>query len=495
MDAPSQMTSIYRGSNFSGFSIKQEPGYFSFTLEGTQAVLPGGVAGLSFDVQPAIWIHSSTSNLLSIFYVEVAIYNNPNCGQLLGRTILPLLNGSGFAQFTDLAIDLPATNYSLRFCSNSCLTGPKLVPDVLSTPFPVRFGRLTIANLGVDLPGAAQTGSAFAEQPLLIVQQIIDGFFVRASGFDFGVSATLNDPTAKLLGTTRLWPLAGQVQFTDLRIDMGYNRSHGLRLVFFTCEGLAEELCAPTLDEALLAVSAPFEVAVAPIATALRILQQPSTTPAGLSIGTACLAYIGADCAVLETVAAPAAAAIDAYGNRINDTELLVCATAYPAHSLTAAPLPMSGTSAVRPISGVARFLNFSVDIVGQGVRLLFILVRSTGGTGGGGGGDGPLCGPAGSEWIAAATSEPFDVVPGSVASLVVATQPAPVSMAGVALGNVSVVFVDARGNTVALPWAGVVVRARLGQAVDGAPLDPPVPLYDSDACGGSGSRAGCAAW
>ena len=159
IQTPGNKTMFSNNQTFS-LSLVYEPGYFSRTPEGTFIVRSGGVAGLIFDVQPAIRILSGFVDSLSTSFVEVTIHNNPTCAKLLGTTVLPLLDGTGFVHFTDLAIDLPATDYSLRFCLNRCLHGPKLVSDVLSGAFPIRYGQLTISHLGADLPGAARTGVA-----------------------------------------------------------------------------------------------------------------------------------------------------------------------------------------------------------------------------------------------------------------------------------------------------------------------------------------------
>jgi hypothetical protein len=299
---------------------------------GTQLVVltepGGGTGGLAWAQQPVVEIHDAGGQI-------DAAYDGPVTAQITAATGTsgaalmgtPTVNAvGGVATFTDLAINLAGTGYTLTFMS-----GP-LMPAV-SAPFDITVGPAAGLHIGTH-PGGASMGVVFAVQPVL---HVVDaGGNVITTDNTTVVKASITTSTgasgAMLAGTTLVTAAGGTVTFTDLQIDLqgvGYTLD-------FSANGFT------------VVVSEPFGVAGPP--AQLGIAVQPN----GALPNT-------------PFVVQPEIEIQDSLGTVVvTDNTTQVTAT------LVAGTGLLSGTLTVTASNGVATFTNLQLDMVGTGFEIEF---------------------------------------------------------------------------------------------------------------------------
>lgn len=292
----------------------------------------GSTGGVSLAAQPVVVVQDAGGNLVSSSGATVSASITPATGTggatLLGTTSQAA--AAGVATFTNLAIDLAGTGYSLTFASAG-------LTSAISGTFNITVG--AAASLSVSTqPAGASGGTQFATQPVV---QVVDagGNLVTGAGNSITVSIKAGTGTtgAALSGTLTLAASGGVATWLDLAIDLA---------------GTAYELefndgSLPT------ATSAAFDVTIgSPVA--LRV----ATDPAG---------------AVQATVFAtqPQIEIVDAGGNRItsdNTTQISVTIVA----STGTAGAVLSGTTPVTMTAGLATFTDLEIDLPGADYELEF---------------------------------------------------------------------------------------------------------------------------
>ncbi len=309
---------------------------YTFTVQGTAVPLQlvvttqpaGATGGLAFTQQPVVEIHDASNAPVASFFGPVQASITASTGtsgsSLLGTATV--FASAGVATFTDLAIDLAGSGYTLTFSSG-------VLTPVQSDPFDVNAGAAVALRIATQ-PGGAAAAFPFVSQPVI---EIVDaGGNVLTGDNTTSVNAAISTATgasgAVLGGTTAVQAVAGVVTFTDLEIDLAGN---GYTLDFSTG-------ALPT------AVSDTFNVAGA--ADALHIAQQPGRAVAN----TAFL-----DQPVVEIH--------DAGGNVVtSDNSTVVSAT------LTAGTGVLGGTLTATVVNGVATFTDLEVDSAGTGFEITF---------------------------------------------------------------------------------------------------------------------------
>ena len=375
-------------TTFGDFAVGNQVGASKLAFT-TQPV--GGTAGSSLGTQPVVTVQDFTGNtvLTSTASITLAIGTNPGAGTMSGTATATAVNG--VATFTGLSIDKSGTGYTLT--ANS--TG---LTAATSNPFNITAG--AASKLGFTAqPGGATAGAAFADQPVVAVQDAL-GNTVTTSTANVTLAISTNPPgTGVLSGTTSVNAVNGLATFTDLRIDQagqGY-------ILSASSTGLTTSN------------SAPFNVSsLTP--TQLGFVTQPAGALAGVAFTTQ-----------------PSVAVQDVLGNTITTASAnvtLAIASNPPGNGV------LSGTATVTTVNGVATFGGLSIDKPGTG----YILSANT--TGG----------------LTSANSTAF-TVSGPATKLAFTTQPSVSNDAGAAFGTQPVVTVqDAAGNAVTSSVAPVTI-------------------------------------
>lgn len=289
----------------------------------------GGTGGVAWTQQPVVEVLDSSSNLMTGFNGQVMAEITASTGtagaSLLGTTTV---NASGgVATFTDLAIDLAGTGYTLSFS----VVAP--LPPVDSAPFDITVGAAAGLRVATQ-PGGASAAAAFVTQP--VVEVVDAGGNVVTSDSSTNVDAAISTGTgtsgALLGGTTTVQASAGIVTFTNLQIDLagsGYTLD-------FSATGFTT------------VVSDPFGVAGA--ADALAVAVQPG----GAVENTA-------------FVQQPAVEIRDAAGIVVAaDNSTVVTA------ALIVGTGTLSGTLTAQAVNGVATFTDLEIDLAGSGFEIEF---------------------------------------------------------------------------------------------------------------------------
>jgi hypothetical protein len=240
-------------------------------------------------------------------------------------------------------------------------------------------------------PSAAAAGAVI--DPVVTVAVEDDyGNLVTSHSTPVRMAIRTNPTGGMLAGGTTVTPVAGIATFAGLSID---TPGSGYTLV----------ASSGTLS---VATSDPFDIS-AGAAMRLAFTQQPSTAGAGTVISPA--VTVGVQ---------------DASGNTVTSYSAPVAV----ALGTNPAGGTLSGVVAVAPIDGVATFTDLSLDLAGSG----YTLVASSGA-------------------LAAATSDPFDVVdvtPGTATQLAFTQQPSAATAGAVISPAVAVAARDANGDLVA---------------------------------------------
>lgn len=206
------------------------------------AVQPAGAEpGLPFTTQPVVEALDAGNVLDSTFAglvtAEITMSTGTSGAVLLGTVSVNAV--AGVATFTDLAIDLAGTGYTLTFTSGMLTPADSAPFDVVAAPGPAT--QLIVTTQ----PGNAAPGVAFGIQPVVEARDAGDALDTTFGG-PVTAEITMNTGTAGavLSGTVMVNAVGGVATFTDLSIDLS---GTGYTLTF-------------TSGTLTPAVSAPFDV-------------------------------------------------------------------------------------------------------------------------------------------------------------------------------------------------------------------------------------------
>src|SRR6266481_3290967 len=351
---------------------------------------PAAQSGVAFAQQPVVQLRDGAGNPVSQAGVTVTATIATGTGTL-GGTATAVTNASGVASFTSLAISGPTGSYTLSFGA----TG--LTPAVSGT-ITMGSGAATQLTLTTQPSAAAQSGVAFAQQPVL---QLRDGAGNAVGQAGVTVTATIATGTGTLGGTvTAVTNASGVASFADLSIS----GTAGNYTLSFSATGLTA------------AVSGPITLS-AGAATQLTLTTQPS---AAAQSGVAFAQQ-------------PVLQLRDGAGNPVSQAGVSVTAT------IATGTGTLGGTATVATTaSGVASFADLSISATAGSYTLSF-----------------------GAPGLTPAVSGPITIGAGTATQLAITTQPPTTAQSGVAFAQQPVVQLrDGAGNLV--NQAGVTVTAAI---------------------------------
>ncbi|HJR36595.1 MAG TPA: Ig-like domain-containing protein, partial [Gemmatimonadales bacterium] len=321
--------------------------------------------------------------------VTISLAGNPAGATLGGTTTINAT--SGVATFNNLTLDRPGTGYTFL------VTSPGL-SAATSTPFNVAVGAPAKLAFSTPLPGSAQSGAAFAPQPVL---QLTDanGNLVAQSGV--AVTAALASGSGTLSGTTTATTNStGAAAFSDLALS----GPAGSYTVSFSAPNLSSITGLVTLG--------------AGVAQSLAIAVQPtSSAQSGVALTTQ-----------------PAIQLKDAAGNNVGQAGVVITA------SIASGTGTLGGaTTATTNNAGLAQFASLAINGASGNYTLGFSA-------------------PGG---ITGVTSSTIVLGAGAPTQLSIVTQPSAAAQSGVALATQpSLRLLDGGGNPVAV--AGIQVTASI---------------------------------
>ncbi|MCL4729092.1 MAG: hypothetical protein KJ044_01475 [Planctomycetes bacterium] len=185
---------------------------------------PGGAqAGTAFATQPVVQLRNSSGVLLSsdnTTQVTAAITSGTGTtGAVLSGTTTVQASG-GIVTFTNLAINLAGTGYTLTFTATGFTSAVSATFNVTTTQVATH---LAIATQ----PGGAQAGTVFTTQPVIEIRDASGALVAGASNF---VGVSLNGGAGGTLsGTLIVQAVNGVATFTNLSIN---NAGVGYSLTF-----------------------------------------------------------------------------------------------------------------------------------------------------------------------------------------------------------------------------------------------------------------------
>ncbi len=388
-------------ATFSNLSIDKVGSAYTFTVSTPQLpgitsapfdVIAGPAAKLGFTQQPS----TTTAGLTIAPAIEVTVRDAVgNVATAFNGTITVSITSSTGAfgatlsgTRTELAVAGVVTLTDLSI--NKSATGYSLTADAtnlvsgVSAPFDILTGPVSQLSFSVQ-PVTATAGAALTPALQVSARDAV-GNTVASFSDSVTIALGANPAGGVLAGTFKAAAAAGVATFGNLSLIKAGN---GYRLQAMT--------------GAWIATSSAFSV-VAGSATQLAFAAQPTTSGAGSAIAPPVQVQ-----------------ALDAYGN---------VATSYSGMvdvGLGANPGAgaLSGTTSSAAIGGIATFANLSVDKLGAGYTL----------TGSGGG-------------LTAATSAPFDIVPGAATQLSFTVAPSTTVAGATITPGIQVTALDALGNT-----------------------------------------------
>src|SRR5207248_1114800 len=208
-------------------------------------------SGVAFAQQPVVQLRDGDGNAVNQAGVTVTAAIATG-GGTLGGTVTAATNGSGVASFTDLAISGATGDRTLSFSATG-LTG------VNSTAITITAGAATQLTVTTEPSATAQSGVAFAQQPVVQLRDG-DGNAVNQAGVT--ITAAIATGGGTLSGTlTAATNGSGVASFTNLAIT----GTTGDRTLSFSATALTP------------AVSGTIALG-AGAATQLTVTTQPSTT-------------------------------------------------------------------------------------------------------------------------------------------------------------------------------------------------------------------------
>ncbi len=283
----------------------------------------------------------------------------------------------------------PGLNIDRAGSGYTLMASASVLTAATSSPFDVVPGAANHLVFGQQ-PGSTTAGVAIAPGVTVRIVDAVGNTVTSFSGdVALGISVGSGTGGATLSGSTTITATNGIASFTTLSIDKS---------------GTAYSLLA--LSSGLTgATSGPFDIAAGP-AGQLVVSVQPGSVTAGAPITP------GVEVRALDLLGNLAT------GFSGNVTVAISSGTGTPGATL-------GGTITVPAASGVATFSGLTIDKAGTGYTLA-----------------------ATASGVSAATTSAFDIMVGAATKLVFSTQPGN-TVAGVALGPVSVTAQDAAGNTV----------------------------------------------
>ncbi|HEV8122979.1 MAG TPA: Ig-like domain repeat protein [Gemmatimonadales bacterium] len=350
------------------------PDHLTITTQPPATVASGSVFGTA----PVIQVRDAGGNPVNQANINVTVSLASGSGTLNGTKTQPT-NSSGQATFSGLSISGLVGPYTLDFNSGS-LTG------ATSATINLTAGAATKLILTVQPSSSAQNGVAFAQQPVLQIQDAA-GNPVSQSGVS--VTASIATGGGTLGGINPVTTnSSGVATFTNLAIT----GAAGGRTLDFNATGLTKATSTVVTIGAGGATKLGFGV-------------QPTNTQAGSAISPAVTVLIQ-----------------DASGNTVSGATNAV--------SLALGNNPssgvLSGTLTVNAVNGVATFSDLSVDKVGSAYTLA-----------------------ATASGLSGAASNGFNITPGTATQLVFTQQPSN-GVAGASITPaVTVTAKDAQNNTV----------------------------------------------
>src|SRR5205823_5069187 len=187
-------------------------------------------SGAAFAQQPVIQVRDASGNPVSQVGVTVTAAIATG-GGTLGGTLTAATNASGVASFTNLAITGAAGDRTLSFSATG-LTG------VTSTAVTITAGTATQLSIATQPSATAQSGAAFAQQPVI---QVRDASGNPVSQAGLTVTAAIATGGGTLGGTlTAATNGSGAATFTNLAIT----GTAGERTLSFSATGLTSATSA-----------------------------------------------------------------------------------------------------------------------------------------------------------------------------------------------------------------------------------------------------------
>ena len=271
-------------------------------------------AGVAISPAITVQMQDAYSNNVLSSGISVSMTLSTGTGSL-GGTTSQLTNASGLATFNDLSITTSGTKNLTAAASG--------LTSAVSNAFDINPSTTTQVSF-VQEPTNAQAGVTISPSPTVQLKDQY-GNSVLTSGVS--VSISLTSGTGSLGGTTtRLTDAAGLATFTDLSID-----AMGSKQLTAASSGLTSD------------VSAAFSVTAAS-ASALAIVQQPTTTNAGVPISPSVTVQLK-----------------DAFSNNVTTSGVSITM------SLTSGIGTLAGTvSRNTNASGVSTFDDLSINLAGS---------------------------------------------------------------------------------------------------------------------------------
>jgi hypothetical protein len=301
----------------------------------TQLVIvtqPGnGTGGTTLSQTPVVEARDAGNNVVTAFNGPVTA--SIGAGGAMGAQVLnATVNASnGVASFTTLAIDLAGADYQLEFTDGN-------VNSALSATFDITVGPVAQLEIATQPPALASGGEIWAAQPSLRTLDAGGNHVTTDNTTAVDVALIGGNTNATLLGTLSATAAGGNIDFTDLGIDLigtGYqlefSATIGSNPVVLTSTAIDIELGAPA---------------------ALVVAQQPAGAAAGATFATPAIVNV-----------------VDAGGNVVttdNATSIAVSLTGGDPSAV------LDGTSPVTVSGGVAEFTDLEIDLPGTGYVLEF---------------------------------------------------------------------------------------------------------------------------
>lgn len=317
---------------------------YNFTVIGTGQVATatmlviatqpgGGTGGVAWAQQPSVEAHDGSGLVTS--YTGAVVANITAATGTAGATLIGTVSVNcvgGVADFTDLAIDLAGTGYTLDFTSGA------LTPAT-SSPFNITVGPAVQLAIQTQ-PGNGTGGSALSTQPEVLIQDAggntvtTDNSTVVTASISTGTGTT----GATVMAGSTATASAGVATFAGLSIDLAGT-------------GYTLDFDASTFTTV---TSTQFDVTVGP-ATALRIATQPGN-------GTQ----------ATPLVTQPVIEIIDAGGNVVTSDSTTQVSAAITTGTGAGGALLSGANNPATASSGVVTFTDLEIDLPGTDYRLDF---------------------------------------------------------------------------------------------------------------------------
>src|SRR5213076_1192941 len=347
-------------------------------------------SGVAFAQQPVVQLRDGDGNAVNQAGVTITAAIATG-GGTLGGTVTAATNGSGVASFTNLSISGTAGERTLTFSATGFVS-------VTSGPVTITAGAATQLTLTTQPSSTAQSGVAFAQQPVV---QLRDGAGNAVSQAGVTVTAAIATGGGTLGGTlTATTNGNGVAAFTNLAIS----GTAGDRTLSFSAAGLT-------------GVQSNTVTITAGAATQLTLTTQPSSTAqSGVAFAQQ-----------------PVVQLRDGAGNAVSQAGVTVTA------AIATGGGTLGGTlTATTNGNGVAAFTNLAISGTAGDRTLSFSAAGLTG-----------------------VQSNTVTITAGAATQLTPTTQPSSIAQSGVAFAQQPVVQLrDGAGNAVS--QAGVTVTAAI---------------------------------